>query len=225
MWHAGRAQDGEPVYVEGQYLIFDLGDNYDLEGALIWQMSQYQDGVLDLTGRGIDEFEIYLSTDDDLETWTFYSTEYLAKAVGTSFEVAQEISINASNIRMVKFDIQSCHSGLERDYVGLSEVRFLQSSRIAGDANGDGKVDGSDVTILAGNWQVGVDGAVEATWDMGDFNNDGKVDGADVTILAGNWQYGVTAAATAVPEPSALTLLALATLSLLAFRRKLATYK
>ena len=28
---------------------------------------------------------------------------------------------------------------------------------VAGDANNDGKVDGSDVTILAGNWQVGVD--------------------------------------------------------------------
>ena len=28
-----------------------------------------------------------------------------------------------------------------------------------GDFNGDGKVDGSDVTILAGNWQAGVNTA------------------------------------------------------------------
>ena len=74
---------------------------------------------------------------------------------------------------------------------------------IAGDANKDGKVDGSDVTILAGNWQV----LENATWDMGDFNGDGKVDGSDVTILAGNWQYGVTAEAASVPEPSIIALL------------------
>ena len=31
-----------------------------------------------------------------------------------------------------------------------------------GDFNGDGRVDGSDVTILAGNWQYGVDVAAAA---------------------------------------------------------------
>ena len=78
---------------------------------------------------------------------------------------------------------------------------------IPGDANGDGLVDGSDVTILAGNWQFGVDDGQTATWAMGDFNGDGQVDGSDVTILAGNWQYGVEAAATAVPEPGCVALL------------------
>ena len=75
---------------------------------------------------------------------------------------------------------------------------------IPGDANNDGKVDGSDVTILAGNWQAGVENpnTQTVTWSMGDFNRDGKVDGSDVTILAGNWQQGVAAAAAAVPEPS-----------------------
>ena len=83
------------------------------------------------------------------------------------------------------------------------------AQKIAGDANGDGKVDGSDVTILAGNWQAGVGNPAPGTitWEMGDFNGDGQVDGSDVTILAGNWQYGVTAAAASVPEPSILALL------------------
>ena len=58
--------------------------------------------------------------------------------------------------------------------------------RLAGDANLDGRVDGSDVTILAGNWQ-----STTATWGSGDFNGDGRVDGSDVTILAGNWQAGL----------------------------------
>ena len=90
---------------------------------------------------------------------------------------------------------------------------------IPGDANDDGKVDGSDVTILAGNWQVGVDGTQTASWSMGDFNGDGKVDGSDVTILAGNWQYGVTAAAASVPEPATLVLLLSAIGSLLIWKR------
>ena len=92
--------------------------------------------------------------------------------------------------------------------------------QIPGDANKDGKVDGSDVTILAGNWQAGVDGTPGVTWEMGDFNGDGKVDGSDVTILAGNWQYGVESAASAVPEPSVLILLLGLVASVLVFRRR-----
>ena len=109
---------------------------------------------------------------------------------------------------------------------GLSEVEFQtflsygdalvdnlvvtdNSALLPGDANGDGKVDGSDVTILAGNWQAGVgDPNPETiTWEMGDFNGDGQVDGSDVTILAGNWQAGVNPESAAVPEPSTVALL------------------
>ena len=87
----------------------------------------------------------------------------------------------------------------------LLEITY---TTIAGDANGDGRVDGSDVTILAGNWQYGADmSEPDATWGMGDFNGDGRVDGSDVTILAANWQYGMEAASTAVPEPSGVALL------------------
>ena len=100
------------------------------------------------------------------------------------------------------------------------EIGYEPQEYTPGDANKDGKVDGSDVTILAGNWQYGVDGQNTATWEMGDFNNDGKVDGSDVTILAGNWQNGVQSSATAVPEPSTVILLMIGALMLILYRRK-----
>ena len=102
---------------------------------------------------------------------------------------------------------------IEIDYIRFTEGAFAPGEEseepIPGDANNDGKVDGSDVTILAGNWQAGVgDPNPETiTWEMGDFNGDGQVDGSDVTILAGNWQAGVTAAAASVPEPSTILLI------------------
>ena len=85
----------------------------------------------------------------------------------------------------------------------------LETSKIPGDANNDGRVDGSDVTILAGNWQAGVGdpNTSQITWEMGDFNGDGQIDGSDVTILAGNWQYGVDATTASVPEPTSLVIL------------------
>ena len=101
------------------------------------------------------------------------------------------------------------------DYLVDNVEFFLEGEEepVAGDANGDGKVDGSDVTILAGNWQKGVNDGLTASWEEGDFNGDGKVDGSDVTILAGNWQYGVEAAAASVPEPSTLVLFVVGLLS------------
>ena len=111
----------------------------------------------------------------------------------------------------------------EVDYIRFMEGAYApveESPQVAGDANKDGKVDGSDVTILAGNWQKGVGDGLTASWEEGDFNGDGKVDGSDVTILAGNWQYGVEAAAASVPEPSTLVLLLAVMTSLMMIHRR-----
>ena len=48
----------------------------------------------------------------------------------------------------------------------------------AGDLNGDGVVDGADLTILLGAW---------GTTGPGDINGDGLVDGADLALLLGLW--------------------------------------
>ena len=48
----------------------------------------------------------------------------LAEASGGT-EPAQLLSFTARNVRWVKFDIQSAHSGRVDEFVGLSEVRFV----------------------------------------------------------------------------------------------------
>ena len=92
-----------------------------------------------------------------------------------------------------------------------------------GDANMDGRVDVSDLAILAANYRKHVTGG----WTQADFNGDGVVDVQDLAVLAANYRHslasdvvpaydGLDAAAiellslagvTVVPEPGALVLL------------------
>lgn len=90
---------------------------------------------------------------------------------------------------------------------------------VPGDVNGDDKVDALDAKRLAYNW-----GRSGATWEDGDFNGDHLIDAADVSIMAANWgdHRPTESTASAVPEPSALSLLAMGLLGLfgLSARRK-----
>jgi hypothetical protein len=61
---------------------------------------------------------------------------------------------------------------------------------IAGDANGDDKVDVGDLGILAAHYGT----TTGATLSMGDFNGDGAVDVGDLGILAANYGTGATSA-------------------------------
>jgi hypothetical protein len=70
---------------------------------------------------------------------------------------------------------------------------FALYKAIPGDASLDGKVDVSDLGILAGNWAT----ASGAAWNTGDYNGDGAVDVSDLGILAGHWGEDVT-----VPAPA-----------------------
>jgi hypothetical protein len=55
-----------------------------------------------------------------------------------------------------------------------------------GDADGNGAVNVSDLSLLAANYGV----TSEATWAMGDFNNDGAVNVSDLSLLAANYGTG-----------------------------------
>jgi hypothetical protein len=105
---------------------------------------------------------------------------------------------------------------------------------IRGDANLDGRVNGSDFALLASNF-----GRTDRAWSQGDFNQDGAINGTDFALLAGNFgktvpgvpaglvtesdwmaleSYGASIGVS-VPEPAALPALA-AALGLMARRRR-----
>ena len=181
-------------------------------------------GVVDLILSDVDFSDISnfseMYTMDDLESLDLTDSGNLSGNEVITW-LDQLDSLNRLSVIGLwnSFDESTKNSLLAWDAIDGNE---LSTVRIyPGDANRDGRIDGSDVTILAGNWQHGVGAAnPDATWEMGDFNGDGKVDGSDVTILAGWWQIGVTSAATAVPEPATLSMLMLLILAALAVPRR-----
>lgn len=61
------------------------------------------------------------------------------------------------------------------------DVSYLDSPRQRADLNGDGKVDGGDLTMLLAAW-----GELDSEADL---DRDGIVDGLDLSILLGNWGW------------------------------------
>jgi hypothetical protein len=93
------------------------------------------------------------------------------------------------------------------------------NQRIPGDANLDGKVDFSDLLILAQHYGL----SPGAMWGDGDFNADGGVGFDDLLILAQNYGIGTATGAqalSATPEPSSLAGLAIGATALLRRSRR-----
>ena len=82
---------------------------------------------------------------------------------------------------------------------------------LTGDANRDGRVDVNDLTIVLSNF-----GQTGMSWSQGDFNGDGRVDVNDLTIVLASFGSTAGAGLGDVPEPSALLLIGLGVVSLVA---------
>ncbi len=130
MWHAGPdAGDivggvtGPPPFgappVNTQAVEFDLGANYDLSGAHIWNMNQ-----VGSIGRGVKDVQILISS-ATTGAFTALTTAQFTQGTGATGLAAQVVPLTgATNVRRVRFSIQTAWSGAVSDYVGLSEVRF-----------------------------------------------------------------------------------------------------
>jgi hypothetical protein len=82
---------------------------------------------------------------------------------------------------------------------GTIEVMYT----LLGDANLDGKVNGTDFNIMSANFnQSG------KSWDQGDFNYDGNVNGSDFVELSSNFNQASDAAAPNMPADEAETIVA-----------------
>jgi hypothetical protein len=131
---------------------------------------------------------------------------------------AQSKTMDMANVGIVRGTTVSAYFALSRandGWVYEFPVFTFSGSPLAGDVNGDGRVDINDLTVVLANYN-----RTGAAWSQGDVNGDGTVDINDLTIVLAH--YGQTFAASgggvaAVPEPGALALLALALAGLLGY--------
>jgi len=115
---------------------FDLGAAYNLASAHIWNYNQYtvivDVGSFDLTNRGIQQVDIFVSLDS--ASWTLFDDDVIfPRAPNTptpsSDYVGFDLDLGGTLARYVKFEIDSNY-GIDSggtaigNYVGLSEVQF-----------------------------------------------------------------------------------------------------
>ena len=98
------------------------------------------------------------------------------------------------------------------------EAFLLTPAPIPGDANGDGRVDVNDLTIVLSNF-----GRTGMVWSQGEFTGDGTVDVNDLTIILINFGTTTAVGVAPVPEPPCAVLLGLAAAGLLAAARRAST--
>jgi len=83
---------------------------------------------------------------------------------------------------------------------GLASNQIEIAYTLLGDANLDGKVNGSDFTLMAANFND----SVTAGWDKGDFNYSNTVNGDDFVLLADNFNQFASQSAVASADLAAL---------------------
>jgi hypothetical protein len=138
LWHAGVPTAGgstgigaAAANVAAQHLDFGFDTAVDLTGIHIWQYSQFgTTPPTSLLPRGVNAFDLLVSSTTSGEDFVQVGgTQNLA--IGTVGANANEYSqavqtfpLVASNVRRVRLDILTAHSGATNEFVALDEVHF-----------------------------------------------------------------------------------------------------
>ena len=133
-------------------------------------------GQDDAGGSGVNHYNVYVSTDGGpFALWLGNTTQTSAAYVGQEGQTYGFFSLAIDNVGNVQPTPAAAQAS-------------TKVTLIPGDADGDGKVDFTDLVILARNY-----GKTSANWATGDFNGDGKVDFSDLVILARNYGHALPA--------------------------------
>ena len=119
--------------VANEWVVFDLGDSYDLTTVKIWNYNEAPGGYIN---RGIATMDIIVSANPSMTPATNLGQFSLAQAPGDSTTpFGQTLTLNdANNVRYVKFEVTTTHGDMI--YVGLSKVRFSTTGEIGGGIGG-----------------------------------------------------------------------------------------
>ena len=120
----------------------------------------------------------------------------------TSFFVTASSTGAANNAISAnpKYGIGYADSADPNNPAGLATNQIEIMYTLMGDANLDGKVNGTDFTLMATHFND----AVINGWDAGDFNYSGTVNGNDFVLLADNFNLYASTSATSADDLSAL---------------------
>lgn len=113
-----------PYQAQGtNWIIFDLGANYDLASFHIWNLNFYNSGT-NYTGRGISR--LTLLTSDNGTTYTSHGTITLNQGTGSTSYTGDDFNAPWTNVRYVEFsNLYSFQNGNDdAGHMGLSKVQF-----------------------------------------------------------------------------------------------------
>jgi len=154
------------------------GGNVTLASPQHWAGLTITGGILDISNEHL--FLSYGSSDPISTIYSYLKAGYAGGTWAGSTGITSFTAAASGGRYGVGFA-----DGRDGVVAGLSSGQIELKYTLLGDANLDGTVNGTDFSILAANFGLGV-----TNWDQGDFLYGSSVNGSDFSALAGNFGQG-----------------------------------